>query len=194
MYKNITLKKITYLFFTLCLIIYAFVFTSIDSKAVSFPNINVSFNPSDESVIVDSVPASSPDGSVEYQVEGYLYYGTERIETFCYAPNVRAYDIPGNMAYIFNWSGDAEFLLPCTGDYSFTAYITARYQDAQGNMVEESGPKTTISITLHKKDGTIWTNHKQLDRFGKVEPAYMVSANVVVSIYSNFDREDRMLF
>ena len=41
---------------------------------------------------------------------------------------------------------------------------------------------------------TIWTNHKQLDRFGKVEPAYMVSANVVVSIYSNFDREDRMFF
>ena len=41
---------------------------------------------------------------------------------------------------------------------------------------------------------TNWTKHIKLDRFGKVEPAYMVSANVVVSIYSNFDGEDRMLF
>lgn len=41
---------------------------------------------------------------------------------------------------------------------------------------------------------TNWANHIQLDRVNKVEPAYMVSADVDVSIYSNFDKEDRMLF
>lgn len=35
--------------------------------------------------------------------------------------------------------------------------MTARYIDAQGNGVEEKGPKTTINITLHKKDeSTNW--------------------------------------
>lgn len=41
---------------------------------------------------------------------------------------------------------------------------------------------------------TNWMNHIQLNRFAKVEPAYMGSADVVVSIYSNFDGEYRMLF
>lgn len=157
MKKNTTLKKITCTFYILYLITYAFFFAKIDTKAVSFPNFNVSFDATSESVIVDGIPASSSDGSIEYQLEGYLNYENERVETFCYAPNVRAYDVPDKRAYIFNWSGDAEFLLPCTGEYYFTAYITARYQDAQGNMTETSGPKTTISITLHKQDeSTNW--------------------------------------
>lgn len=129
----------------------------LEAEAVDFPGINVTFDPTDESVIVDSIPANSPDGAVEYQLEGYLNYEKERVDTFCYAPNVRPYDVPAKQAYIFNWGGDAEFLLPCSGEYKFTAYVTARYINAQGNGVEEKGPKTTISITLHKKDeSTNW--------------------------------------
>lgn len=156
MLKHTTLKNFTYILFTLTLILTTFTFTKLDAQAASFPNINVTFDPTDESVIVDGIPAYSSDGSVEYQLEGYLNYGKERCDTFCYAPHVRAYDEPAKMAYIFNWA-DAEFLLPCTGDYTFTAYVTARYIDSAGTPVEEKGPKTTIDITLHKKDeSTNW--------------------------------------
>ncbi len=157
MRNNKRLKKYIYNICALSLLLLSFFFLKLEAEAVSFPGINVTFDPTDESVIVDSIPANSPDGSVEYQLEGYLNYEKERINTFCYAPNVRPYDVPAKQAYIFNWGGDVEFLLPCTGDYKFTAYLTARYIDAQGNGVEEKGPKTTISITLHKKDeSTNW--------------------------------------
>lgn len=147
------MKKI----YTLVLMALLLWLNKVDAGAVSFPDINVSFETTDESVIVDGVPGNSADGLVEYMVEGYLNYQSERIETFCYGPNVVPYDVPDKMAYIFNWSGDAEFLLPCTGEYQFTAYVTAIYKDPQGKMVEEKGPKTTISITLHKKDeSTNW--------------------------------------
>lgn len=127
------------------------------AQAVEFPGINVTFDPADESVIVEGIPANSADGTIEYQLEGYLNYEKERVETFCYAPNAKPYDVPAKQAYIFNWGGDAEFLLPCSGEYKFTAYVTARYIDAQGNGVEEKGPKTTITINLHKKDeSTNW--------------------------------------
>ncbi len=156
MFKHTTLKNLTYAIFTFALILATFTYTKLDAQAVTFPGINVTFDPTDESVIVDGIPAYSADGSVEYQLEGYLNYEKERCDTFCYAPHVRAYDEPSKMAYIFNWS-DAEFLLPCSGDYKFTAYVTARYIDATGTPVEESGPQTTIDITLHKKDeSTNW--------------------------------------
>lgn len=141
---------------TLALLLATILSPKLEAEAVDFPGINVTFDPADESVIVDSIPANGANG-VEYQLEGYLNYEKERIETFCYAPNVRPYDVPAKQAYVFNWGGDAEFLLPCTGEYKFTTYLTARYIDAQGNGVEEKGPKTTINITLHKKDeSTNW--------------------------------------
>ncbi len=156
MLKHTTLKNLAYTFYTLCLVLCTFTFTKLDAWAVSFPNINVTFDATDESVIVDGIPAYSADGSIEYQLEGYLNYEKERCDTFCYAPHVRLYDEPSKMACIFNWS-DAEFLLPSSGDYKFTAYVTARYIDSTGTPVEESGPKTTIDITLHKKDeSTNW--------------------------------------
>lgn len=156
MLKRTTHKHFRYILFTLTLMLTTFTFSKLDAQAASFPNINVTFDPTDESVIVDGIPAYSSDGSVEYQLEGYLNYGKERCDTFCYAPHVRAYDEPAKMAYIFNWA-DAEFLLPCSGDYTFTAYVTARYIDSAGTPVEEKGPKTTIDITLHKKDeSTNW--------------------------------------
>ena len=112
------MKKI----YTLVLMALLLWLNKVDAGAVSFPSINVSFETTDESVIVDGVPGNSADGLVEYMVEGYLNYQSERIETFCYGPNVVPYDVPDKMAYIFNWSGDAEFLLPCTGEYQFTAW------------------------------------------------------------------------
>ncbi len=157
MLKNSILKKNIFIFGTLILMVASLSFTKLELKAVDFPNINVSFDTADESVIVDGIPAGSSNGLIEYQLEGYLNYESERIETFCYAPNVRAYDVPDQMAYIFNWSGDKERFLPCTGEYKFTTYVTARYKDSQGKMIEESGPMTSISITLHKKDeSTNW--------------------------------------
>lgn len=148
--------KSIYTLGTLALLLLTLFIPKLKAEAVSFPGINVTFDPTDESVIVDSIPANGANG-VEYQLEGYLNYEKERVETFCFAPNVRPYDVPAKQAYIFNWGGDAEFLLPCSGEYKFTAYLTARYIDAQGNGVEEKGPKTTISITLHKKDeSTNW--------------------------------------
>ncbi len=149
--------KPIYTICTIALLLVTIFFPKLEVEAVDFPGINVTFDPTDESVIVDSIPANSPDGSIEYQLEGYLNYEKERVDTFCYAPNVKPYDVPAKQAYIFNWGGDAEFLLPCSGEYKFTAYVTARYIDAQGNGVEEKGPKTTMTITLHKQDeSTNW--------------------------------------
>lgn len=156
MTKNKPTSKLIFTLVTPALLLLTLFLPKLKAEAVSFPPINITFDPTDESVIVDSIPANGANG-VEYQLEGYLNYEKVRIETFCYAPNVKPYDVPAKQAYIFNWGGDVEFLLPCTGDYKFTAYLTARYIDAQGNGVEEKGPKTTISITLHKKDeSTNW--------------------------------------
>ena len=73
------------------------------AQAVEFPGINVTFDPADESVIVEGIPANSADGTIEYQLEGYLNYEKERVETFCYAPNAKPYDVSAKQAYIFNW-------------------------------------------------------------------------------------------
>ena len=102
MFKHITLKNLTYTFLTFALILATFTYSKLEAYAVTFPSINVTFDSTDESVIVDGIPAYSADGSVEYQLEGYLNYGKERCDTFCYAPHVRAYDEPSKMAYIFN--------------------------------------------------------------------------------------------
>ena len=82
MYKNIMRKKAIYIMGTLCLMLSVFGLGKMEVKAVSFPDINVSFDATDESVIVDSIPANSPDGLVEYQLEGYLNYEKERVTTF----------------------------------------------------------------------------------------------------------------
>ena len=132
MFRNQKNRKYTYVLIPALLILASVFWSKLYVKAVSFPNFNLNFDTTDESVIVDGIPAGSSDGLIEYQLEGYLNYERERIETFCYAPKVRAYDVVDKQAYIFNWSGDKERFLPCTGEYKFTAYITARYQDAQG--------------------------------------------------------------
>ncbi len=126
-----------------------------DVHAADIPNISLTFDSSDQSVIVEGIPAYDSTGAIQYELNGYMYYQDERVETFCYAPSVYPHHIADKQAYIFNWS-DAEFLLPCSGEYQFTAYVTAIYSNGTG-MVEEDGPKQTITITLTKKDeSTNW--------------------------------------
>lgn len=151
------LQKITLLLCILSLTAGTWLGATCELNAVDFPTITVTFDPTDESVIVEGVQDLSPDGPYNYSLEGYLNYDKERVETFCYGPRARAYDIPEKMAYIFNWK-DHEFILPCSGEYKFTCYMTALYWDNDKQKeVKEKGPKTTITITLTKQDeSTNW--------------------------------------
>ena len=157
MKKQRRLKKILLFFCSICLVVSTWIGQETKVHAVDFPSITVSFDPADESVIVEGVKDLTPDGPYNYSLEGYLNYQGERIETFCYGPRAKAYDIPEKMAYIFNWK-DIEFILPCSGEYKFTCYMTALYWDPNTQKeVKEKGPKTTIDITLHKVDeSTNW--------------------------------------
>ncbi|MBQ9135062.1 MAG: hypothetical protein IJX66_03065 [Lachnospiraceae bacterium] len=149
------IKKITVTFCMLCLVMGSFALTTIDVKADDFPPITVSFDPNDESVIVEGIPDYSSANLYNYSVEGYLNYNGERVETFCYGPAALPYHIPEKQAYIFNWK-DIEFILPCSGEYTFTAYLTRLYYQ-DGQECKDKGPKTTITITLHKQDeSTNW--------------------------------------
>jgi len=116
----------------------------------AFPAISVEFDGGEESVIVSGIPEKDANGDW-YQIRGYLNYQGERVETFCYAPYVYPYHVPDRQAYIFNWK-DIEFILPCSGEYQFTTYLTKLV----GND-EIAGPKTTITIYLTKQDeSTNW--------------------------------------
>lgn len=140
---------------SLALLLAGFLGVKMDAHATTFPNINITFDSTDQSVIVEGIPAYDSTGSVQYELNGYMDYGDERVDTFCYAPSVYPHHIADKQAYIFNWA-DAEFLLPCSGEYQFTAYVTAIYSNGT-DMVEENGPKQTITITLTKKDeSTNW--------------------------------------
>ena len=155
MKKEKTLKLLRIHFLSFIMILLGFLSIKIDATAADIPNISLTFDSSDQSVIVEGIPAYDSTGSIQYELNGYMNYQDERVETFCYAPSVLPHHIPDKQAYIFNWS-DTEFLLPCSGEYQFTAYITAIYSSG-GNMVKENGPKQTITITLIKKDeSTNW--------------------------------------
>ena len=136
-----------------CILLLAFLLTAFihdGTEYSAFPSIGVEFDSSDQSVIVSGVPATDANGC-PFELRGYLNYGSERVETFCYAPNAMAYHVADKQAYIFNWT-DAEFLLPCSGDYQFTAYLVK----ISGGVPQE-GPKTTITIHLTKQDeSTNW--------------------------------------
>ena len=155
MKKHTFMRKISFVFCMLCLVVGCFASATMDVKADDFPPITVSFEPNDESVIVEGIPDYTPTSIYNYSVEGYLNYNGERVETFCYGPAALPYHIPEKQAYIFNWK-DIEFILPCSGEYTFTAYLTRMYYQ-DGQDYKEKGPKTTITITLHKQDeSTNW--------------------------------------
>lgn len=151
--KTKTLKQILYLCLIFAILLTATCVTKNPFHADEIPTISVDFDPSDQSVIVSGIPAYDSTGAIHYELRGSLKYGDERIETFCYAPHAMPYHIPEKQAYVFNWA-DAEFLLPCSGEYTFTAYVSA-LSPSTGNRVD--GPKTSITITLTKQDeSTNW--------------------------------------
>lgn len=148
-------SKIQFLLVSLAIILAGFLGIKTDVYAVSIPGITLSYDSTDQSVIVAGIPAYDSTGSVQYELNGYINYSDERIGTFCYAPSVAPHHIPEKQAYVFNWA-DTEFLLPCSGEYQFTAYVCAIYSNGNG-MVKEKGPSQTITITLTKKDeSTNW--------------------------------------
>lgn len=137
--------------FSIVILLTGFLGAKIEAHAVTLPNITLTFDSTDQSVILAGCPAYDPTGTVQYELNGYLNYGDERVETFCYAPSVYPHHVPEAQAYIFNWT-DTGFILPCSGEYQFTAYVKAYYFAADGTAVSETGPKQTITITLNKKD------------------------------------------
>lgn len=157
MKKHYMWKRILILLCSIGLVMGTWTNEETNVHAVNFPTITASFDPTDESVIVEGVTDLTPGGPYLTCLEGYLNYDKERVETFCYGPPGKAYDIPEKEAYIFNWK-DHEFVLPCSGEYTFTCYITVTYWDnVNFKEVKEKGPKTSIKIYLNKEDeSTNW--------------------------------------
>ena len=156
MRKEKIMKSITLYLLSVIILFTGFLGTKIEAHAVTLPNFTLTFDGTDQSVILAGCPAYDSTGTVQFELNGYMNYQGERIETFCYAPSVYPHHIPEAQAYIFNWA-DTEFLLPCSGEYQFTAYVKAHYFAADGNAVTETGPKQTITFTLTKKDeSTNW--------------------------------------
>lgn len=153
MYKIHSIKNLIYTLVFLSFLTAGFFHPKTEVLAATFPNIAVDFDPSDQSVIVSGIPTYDSTGAIHYELRGYLNYGNERVETFCYAPHTFPYHVADKQAYIFNWA-DSEFLLPCSGEYKFTTYLVAV---TPSSGAREEGPKTTITITLTKKDeSTNW--------------------------------------
>lgn len=156
MRKEKTTKFFSLYLLSFVIVLAGFLGTKIEAHAVTLPNFSLTFDGTDQSVILAGCPAYDPTGTVQFELNGYLNYQDERVETFCYAPSVYPHHIPEAQAYIFNWA-DIEFILPCSGEYQFTAYVKAHYFAADGTAVTETGPKQTITITLTKKDeSTNW--------------------------------------
>ena len=156
MRKEKIMKSITLYLLSVIILFTGFLGTKIEAHAVTLPNFTLTFDGTDQSVILAGCPAYDSTGTVQFELNGYMNYQDERVETFCYAPSVYPHHIPEAQAYIFNWA-DTEFLLPCSGEYQFTAYVKAHYFAADGTAVTETGPKQTITITLTKKDeSTNW--------------------------------------
>ena len=156
MRKEKVIKFVSLYLLSFIIIFTGFLSMKIEAHAVTLPNFSLTFDGTDQSVILAGCPAYDPTGTVQFELNGYLNYQDERVETFCYAPSVYPHHIPEAQAYIFNWA-DIEFILPCSGEYQFTAYVKAHYFAADGTAVTETGPKQTITISLTKKDeSTNW--------------------------------------
>ena len=156
MRKEKVIKFVSLYLLSFIIIFTGFLGMKIEAHAVTLPNFSLTFDGTDQSVILAGCPAYDSTGTVQFELNGYMNYQDERVETFCYAPSVYPHHIPEAQAYIFNWA-DREFLLPCSGEYQFTAYVKAHYFAADGTAVTETGPKQTITFTLTKKDeSTNW--------------------------------------
>lgn len=149
------MRKVSKYLFVMAVLVFNFFWFSMDAQAVSYPNLTLEFEETDQSVIVAGVPAYDSTGATRYEIHGNLKYGDETVESFTYAPEVMPYHIPEKKAYIFNWA-DAEFLLPCSGEYVFTAWVVAR--DANNGFAKiGTSPAVSITFTYIKADeSTNW--------------------------------------
>lgn len=130
---------------TLCIICFA-------AGRLDVNALTLEFDSDTQEIIVAGVPETN--AQYNYSVNGHLYFGDERIESFCYGTAAIWYDIPNAQAYIFSYS-DKEFLLPCSGTYVMTAWIETR--DAVTWEDLGKSDKTSISFYYQKKDeSTNW--------------------------------------
>ena len=105
-----------------------------------------------QEIIISGVPET--DSEYNYSVNGYIKYGDERIESFCYGTASVWYDVPSAQAYIFSYS-DKEFLFPCSGTYAMTAWIEKRSLQNWDDV--EKTDKTYMEFYFQKKDeSTNW--------------------------------------
>ncbi len=114
--------------------------------------LTLDFDKTTQEVIVAGVPET--DENYNYSVNGYLKYGDERVESFCYGTASIGYDIPEAQAYVFSYA-DIEFILPCSGTYVMTAWIETR--DAKTWEDLGKSQKTSLEFYYQKADeSTNW--------------------------------------
>lgn len=145
--KSKALLNVTRMMFGIVLCLVCFVVCRMDAKALT-----LEFDETNQEIIVSGVPAT--DDKYNYSVNGYLKYGDERIESFCYGTAAIGYDIPDAQAYIFSYS-DKEFLLPCSGTYVMTAWIETREVSTWADLGKSE--RTTLEFYYKKSDeSTNW--------------------------------------
>ena len=114
--------------------------------------LTLEYDETKQEIVVAGVPET--DDKYNYSVNGYIKFGDERIESFCYGTASIGYDVPEAQAYIFSYA-DKEFLFPCSGTYVMTAWIEKRDIGNWDNL-EKSG-KVFMEFYFQKKDeSTNW--------------------------------------
>ncbi len=119
----------------------------LDAKALT-----LEFDATSQEVIISGVPAT--DDKYNYSVNGYLKFGDERVESFCYGTASIGYDIPEAQAYVFSYA-DKEFILPGSGTYVMTAWIETREISTWADLGKSE--RTSLEFYYQKKDeSTNW--------------------------------------
>ena len=124
-----------------------FALCSLEAQALT-----LEFDSTKKEIIVAGVPET--DGTYNYSVNGYLKFGDERVESFCYGTASIGYDIPEAQAYIFTYA-DKEFILPGSGTYVMTAWIETRDAATWDDLGKSDW--TTLEFYYQKDDeSTNW--------------------------------------
>lgn len=124
-----------------------FTVCSLEAQALT-----LEFDSTKKEVIVAGVPETN--STYNYSVNGYLKFGDERVESFCYGTASIGYDIPEAQAYIFTYA-DKEFILPGSGTYVMTAWIETRDAATWDDLGKSDW--TTLEFYYQKDDeSTNW--------------------------------------
>lgn len=112
--------------------------------AMDFPTIAVDYDPVSREVIITGVPMYDSTGEIKYTLDGSLRRGQTVMASFCYAPDVVSYHIPGDRGYIFPCD-DGPFGLVESDTYTLTVRLTAHPRNAPGKTLEK-GPTVTLAF------------------------------------------------